>query len=443
MMAAVVLFGCTSEGTQSASSEPTAAVEPTATAMPPPTIAVEPTATAIPPPAVAPPRSTVLPTPAVRPAEDEIVIEPAGPFEAGQRTRLYVDPTQNIDLYNAGPLLCAAVAGGEELCDPRPLDNRGSMTSDEIAWIDVDVPRTHFGPTGHSDCAATNVACRLVFGRYPEGISASALLTFVDEPVVDPRVFEFVPAAEPGVFAFSADAEASDYDHVEQIARAAIGSSFDRDKLTLEFGPGPVCAFGSGEPPSGRDLLDEPPDWWALDWSLRDRISSCDWNGISAVGTTGEYQINRSIYTYHGWFDCAEVQCFVSIIIRWLHAMPDGSRLGSDEPIGFALVDAPGQWPSNERPMITITTPPPYEHGQEIVAVATNPRADEASSFAIATCVGTGNCVYPSQSLVDGVATISWKLPQTGCAPNRCYFAVNSGSEGLAPPAIAVVPLAE
>ena len=37
----------------------------------------------------------------------------------------------------------------------------------------------------------------------------------------------------------------------------------------------------------------------------------------------------------------------------------------------------------------------------------------------------------------------SWSLPSpgSGCGPNRCYFAINSNGEGLAPPAITLVPL--
>ena len=111
--------------------------------------------------------------------------------------------------------------------------------------------------------------------------------------------------------------------------------------------------------------------------------------------------------------------------------MPDGSTLGSDLTVARVLVDIPNSWPSI-RPSITIAEPGPYEPGQT-VTVEVRDHNEVGAGLGIAWCFGgETHCQYKFSSYRDGVHRVKWDLPpSSGCGTNRCYFAIDSQSEGL------------
>jgi hypothetical protein len=56
---------------------------------------------------------------------------------------------------------------------------------------------------------------------------------------------------------------------------------------------------------------------------------------------------------------------------------------------------------------------------------------------------GDDYCSYQFSTVSDGVHRVTWQIPlgSTECGSNRCFFEIESPSEGLAPPAIVVVPI--
>lgn len=233
-------------------------------------------------------------------------------------------------------------------------------------------------------------------------------------------------------------------------------ADFDPDKLELSWQVGGLCGFGPGDPPIGSKSLENPPSWWApttLDPAsdpalVRDFFGvSCDsFNDEKSGWPVGDESISRSlfrhIYGFGGWVDCAVTTCWLELGVTWTYPMPDGSTLGSDMPVARAIVDVEADWPS-ARPNIQILEPGPYSPGQDVTVEVTD-HPLRSDGLGIGWCPGgDGYCRYHFSTYLDGVHRVTWRIPgeSSDCGTNRCYFEVESQSEGLAPPAIVVVPI--
>lgn len=207
--------------------------------------------------------------------------------------------------------------------------------------------------------------------------------------------------------------------------------SFDSEHLQIEWSVGSVCGFGSTGRPIGSEGLVDPPSWWNVGGADHDEILNffgpvCDWNAadgsLNDIDINGilELRIQRNIYGYGGWVDCATNSCFVMLGWSWLHPEPGGGMVGSEGESIRVAVDVPSSW-SSQRPNISIDEPGPYRSGQS-----------ELLRWKFA-------------DVENGTASVQWAIEGTAdsCGLQRCYFALVSASEGLAPPAIALAPIVD
>lgn len=396
-----------------------------------------------------------------------ILITPAGPHVDGQTVELLAASSPTIDLFNSWLRLCASLDDREEICDPtwirpRPISDPPQGTQ----GVTIELPRTHFGPTGERDCADVDVVCRLVWRTEADTLLTSEPLTFTGPAPIADVTIQAVATDQPGQLALTTSGVDGSATAVQVLSVAQLDSIADSVGLQSDFEPenlditwriGGLCGFGPGTPPIGSETLEDPPTWWtptALDpatdsgaWSFFG--STCDslTPGVDIddeADTPFVLGLTRNIYGYGGWIDCAENACWLELNLGWTYPMPDGSTLGGDIPAARALVDIPTSWPT-KRPSITIVEPGPYTAGQQVtVEVRNHPL--ETSGLAIGWCPGgDGFCGYEFSTYDNGIHRVTWRIPTNAdeCGTSRCYFDIGSPSEGLAPPAIVIVPITD
>lgn len=414
-------------------------------------------------------RATSAPTtatPIVLPSisAGEMHIEPGGPYIDGQQVTLYADDDASIDLYNSWPRVCAVVGKEPEVCGAEPLKPKPVRTPPAgTQAVTVDLTRSNFDSSGPLDCGAAGVACRLLWRNEAGEFLTSAILTFTGE-LAEPLVRVSAELTnEPGVVRI--DTNNMDLDESlnrlppEDLARieATISEygSFDRERLEIDWSVGSMCGYGSAGAPIGSEDLIDQPSWWNVGDENENEGDPlhffgpvCDGDAVEGsldgIGSDGilEVRLQRNIYGYGGWIDCATSSCFVTIKMSWLHPEPGGGELGDEGDSIRVAIDVPASWPS-QRPTLSIAEPPPYRSGQTVTVEATGLTGDDT---AIGWCPGgDGYCGWKFADVVNGAATVQWTIPGSAenCGLQRCYFAVDSASEGLAPPAIVLVPLVD
>lgn len=414
------------------------------------------------------PSPTIAAPPGPVPESGELLMEPVGPYDAGDEVTLYLSPDDEIDIYYGGPMFCARVEGFEEFCGLGDgFVGARSERSMGVPSAIVAIPQLHFGPAGQSDCNDADVTCRLMYRTSTGDFVAGAPLEYRRSTELPRAEIAITAADEPGLFTIEtvlteppdgSFLEDSEFSWLREVVEDSLpGQGFDPSRLRFELTLGAVCGFGFGGRPIGSAPLIEVPDWWgglaARPGTLPDGSTpalgqNCDWDGIPSEQrfiddqqSVRTLRLPRMIYGYNGWMDCARDTCFLSVDLRWMYEMGDGSTLGSDLSLAYALIEPPPDWPENELPAISIRTPPPYRHGDTVTIEATDPRREGAP--AISFCVGKANCLYRFSTNDDGVATVEWTLPSSGCVPVRCYFGIDSGGEGLPPPVVAPVHIDE
>lgn len=394
------------------------------------------------------------------------VVVPAGPYVDGQEVTLLASSSDRIDLHNSSPRLCARVNGNDESCDPTWVRPRPvSDAPDGTQGVAIEMARTHFGPTGESDCAEPDVQCRLIWRTETGRLLSSDILRFTGEVEPASVSLEASIGDQPGVVAVRAvglDNEMSVDDvfstpqmqTIEDDVRST--AQFDPSRLQLTWHVGGLCGFGPGDPPLGSEDLESPSSWWApatLDPAADPSMvrsffgASCDFLDADrphelGAGGTLDLATSRNIYGFGGWIDCALAPCWVELVASWSYPMPDGSTLGSDLVVDRVLLDVPETWPT-QRPTITVVEPGPYCPGQQ-VTVEVHDHPVTRDGLGIGWCPGGDDyCSYHFSTYTEGVHRVTWQIPpgSTECGSNRCYFEIESPGEGLAPPAIVVVPL--
>jgi len=409
-------------------------------------------------------KSSTVPVEAI--PDSGVLIVPAGPHTDGQTVEVLAASSPPIDLYNSSPRLCARVDDAAEICDPtwiqpRPISNPPAGTQ----GVTVELPRIHFGPTGNRDCADTNVDCRLVWRTETNTLLTSENLAFTGPTPATNVTLQAVTGDQPGKLTLTANgvddsltaSEVFSTTQLDSIAESvSFQTNFEPSNLDIGWRVGGLCGFGPGTPPIGSDGLDDPPAWWAL--TTLDPTSdpaevrsffapTCDslTTGIQIENETDTPvvpDVARSIYGFGGWIDCAESACWIELNLSWTYPMPDGSALGGDVPAARVLVDVPASWPST-RPSIEIVEPGPYSAGQQVtIEVRNHPL--QTGGLDIGWCAGGDDyCGYRFSTYDNGIHRVAWVIPAdaTNCGESRCYFEIGSPSEGLAPPAITIVPI--
>ncbi len=397
---------------------------------------------------------------------DEIVIIPDGPYIDGQTVTVLASSRVALDTYNSSPRLCAVVDDSAEYCDPswaRPVSFAPAPLGSQ--GVEIELFQVHFGPTGDRDCGDDEVQCRLLWRTESGGLLASDELLFVGPPALRAVSLEVTLGSEPGsvtVQAHGLNPEASlgeilSYSELStMVGDIESVADFDPDLLAVTWEVSAFCGFGSGDPPIGSDGLEDPPAWWAPttllgdDAALTDSFfgANCDWLAIDGPRQlTGEepveLDLRRHIYGYGGWHDCAVDVCYLEFNVRWTHPMPDGSTVGSEVALARAIIDVPDHWPSI-RPSISIVEPGPYRPGQE-VTVEVRAHQHTEDGVAIGWCGVDVPCRYHFSTFTNGVHRVTWQIPPSAaeCGEGRCYFEISSQGEGMAPPAIVIVPVVE
>lgn len=295
---------------------------------------------------------------------------------------------------------------------------------------------------------------------------ASEELAFTGPPPPTNVTLQATTTGQPGELTlaarFDGSLAADQVFSAAQLERIAQSVSFQTDfeptNLDIGWRVGGLCGFGPGSPPIGSEGLEDPPAWWApttLDPAsdpagVRTFFApTCDslTTGVQIEEETDTpvvLAISRNIYGFGGWIDCAESACWIELSLSWTHPMPDGSTLGGDMPAARVLVDVPTSWPST-KPSIEIVEPGPYSAGQQVtIEVRNHPL--QADGLDIGWCPGGDDyCGYQFSTYANGVHQTSWAIPvdATDCGASRCYFEIGSPSEGLAPPAIVIVPITD
>lgn len=395
-----------------------------------------------------------------------ILMSPAGPHVDGQTIELLAASSPAIDLYNSSPRLCARVDGAEEICDPtwtppRPISNPPPGTQ----GVTIELPRTHFGPTGDRDCVDIDVVCRLVWRTEANTLLTSEELAFTGPAPIADVTLRAIATGQPEQLTLSTNGVDGSATADQVFSPAQLDSiaesvgyqtDFDPASLDITWRVGGLCGFGPGTPPIGSETLEDPPTWWApttLDPasdSAKVRsffAATCDslTTGVQIDGDAGTpvvHNISRNIYGYGGWIDCAESACWLELNLGWTYPMPDGSTLGGDVSAARVLVEIPTSWPST-RPSIGIVEPGPYSAGQQVtIEVRNHPL--QTDGLDIGWCPGgDGYCGYEFSTYDNGTHQVSMQIPDNAdeCGTSRCYFQIGSPSEGLAPPAITIVPI--
>lgn len=413
--------------------------------------------------------AATTPTVATQPSpvpDGRALVVPDGPYVDGQEVTLLAASSARIDLSNSSPRLCARVDRGDETCDPtwirpRPLGDTPPGTQ----GVAVELPRAHFGPAGEHDCADPDVRCRLLWQTEAGRLLSSDILRFTGAIEPAEVSLEASVGDEPGVVTVRAvglDTELSVDDvfsspqlqMIEDDVRSTTG--FDPDRLELKWQVGGLCGFGPGDGPVGSEDLERQPAWWApttLDAGADPSVArtffgvSCDFFDAERsheldAGATLDLATARNIYGFGGWIDCALTPCWIELLASWTYPMPDGSTLGSGVVVDRVVLDVPEAWPAR-LPTITVVESAPYAPGQH-VTVEVRGHPVRRDGLGIGWCPSDGDhCSYHFSTYTDGVHRVTWQLPPSSsdCGRNRCYFEIESPAEGLAPPAIVVVPV--
>ncbi len=391
--------------------------------------------------------------------EGRSVIIPEGPYVPGQQVNLLFRDDVAVDLLNGSPRLCAQINDGDEVCDPSLLQTQ--VLSDAptgTQGVTVEVPQRHFGPAGERDCGDVTMQCRLIWMSEAGQALASPDLTYSSALDPSPLIVEVMVGPEVGAAAIriqkldSIDlTEFLTPQRLEEIEDSVnLSGRFNREQLELTLAVGALCGFGVGGPPIGSEDLLESPSWWptTTPHPLSYRIN-CDWLAVegdlgSEGGDWANFRVKRDIYGFGGWQDCAIETCYLEAVVRWTHPLPGGSKLGEEITASRVLIDIPDTWPSS-RPSVSILEPGPYKPGQEVtVEVRNYPYG--SSELDIGWCPGDEyTCYYRSTTwtAIGDLYRVTLMIPRSadGCGLNRCYFAIDSPSEGMAPPAVVVVPV--
>ncbi len=391
--------------------------------------------------------------------EGNSVIIPEGPYTAGQLVTLLVHEDVTVDLYNRAPRLCARVNGGEEVCDPSRLHSQviGSAPVGTQGVI-VELPQRYFGPNGEGDCGQAAIKCRLLWADETGRALVSPELTYSSELDPSPLIIEVTVGPKVGVAAIRIQdldtldlAEFLTPQKLEEIEdNVNLSGQFNREDLELTLAIGALCGFGVGNPPIGSEDLLESPSWWPTtsSYPLSYRIN-CDWLAVEgeldAQGNAwANFRVQRDIYGFGGWQDCALETCYLEAVVSWTHPLPNGSALGDEIAASRVLIDIPDTWPSTTT-SVSILEPGPYEPGQEVTAEVRD-YPYNSRELSIGWCPNDDyTCYFGSTTwtAVGDIYRVTLRIPRSahGCGSNRCYFAIDTPSERMAPPAIVVVPM--
>jgi hypothetical protein len=286
---------------------------------------------------------------------------------------------------------------------------------------------------------------------------------------VSPPVELIVTTAEPGTMTVRAVAPtdltephvAFTPEELAAIERAVLGSgatSFSPDQLEITVGVGPLCSFDPGEPTEGLDQLEDPPSWWvrlpkghAVDGGIVEGL----WGGNCDIGADGDvaltppfespiaHPVSREIYGERGRSDCGLTRCYVTFWSRWTHPLNAEAGVSGGKVLDRTVIQLPADWPTPPRPSVHILEPGPYRQNQQVTVEVRNPRV--GPTVRIAWCLGGDvPCGYLGGIAQDDGsfrATMTLTPSAVGCGERRCYFQVNSGDKGAAPPAILIVPI--
>ncbi len=429
--------------------------------------------TAVPPPSQA---STLEPgsSPPGRQPVEVITIEPAGPYEDGQRVVLTFSSELGIDIRNWSAAICGRALGAEvETCDrtsSRPEVISDGAPADGLHRLAFKLERTHLGPEGPNDCGDPNFRCRVVQRDDRGGFIASADLEFRGDRVEPAVTLEVRPGDRPGEFIVDPDGIDADADALDLLTPAQaelagrISDQADAAPL-VSWALSTPCAYADGLEPVGSAELAEVPGWWARHWRGGDSWNRAEdpatgrtvWLGDdcdldAATGLAADdpnapvtYAADRGIDGYSGYLDCVDTQCFVAVSVRILVTRIDGSTLSFSRRMAVAPLPFDEDSPIRPRPSLAIVEPGPYRPGQTVTAEVRDLGPDHSSDVAWCDPDRASGCGHRGTRLDDdGVRRIEWKLPNSSdCGPNRCYFAIPSGTEGVAPPAVLVVPITE
>lgn len=409
--------------------------------------------------------STLIDSIGVAVPDGEIVLTPAGPYQSGQVVTLLADSDEAIDL-NTFPRLCARVGDAPEFCAPAPLAS--VPISDPPAGthgVTIELRRRHLGPTGEHDCGDPDTNCRVLWRTETSRLLVSPSLSFAgEEPPIPTVTLEATAGPDPGTVTLlpgGIDPNVPPASLLTDLELASIlqgtGAVIDPNQLRIGWELGPVCGLGEGAPPIGSEDLVDEPSWWhqpslqpTADGSTPAGLFGpiCDYGPPSVAIDQDNpsrpitVQLHRDIYGFGGWLDCAHAPCYIELMRRWSFPLPDGSTISNTTPVARTMLNIPTD-SARQRPTITVLESGPYRHDQTVTVEVHGYQGDDL--MAITWCPGGDKqCTYLNDTApVDGALRGTWSLPGpgSGCGPNRCYFAINSNGEGLAPPAIALVSL--
>jgi hypothetical protein len=403
-----------------------------------------------------------------------IAIVPDGPYVEGQQVTLVFSAALGLDISNWSASLCGGpVDTDEETCDVtdlRPEILSSSQPADGLDRLGYTLTRAHFGPTGWNDCGAADFRCRIVQRDDRGGFIASSDLVFAGVPPQPQVTLTVTPTDTAGQFVVDPDGIDLDPDPLELVTEAELesfarmGGVYDPEQAVVSWGLSGLCAYGQGRPPVGSEALAEVPDWWPAafrggdSWSRAEDPeggrtvllnAECDWRSVRGAPAPDDpnaaftIDVDRSLYGYGGYLDCAEVQCFVRLSVSVFHPLVAGGTTGFWRELSAALVPVDALLPAPVLPSIAIVEAAPYTPGQSVTVEVRNLRSGHGGLVAWCDPDAAFGCGYRNTRLDgDGVRRVEWEIPAgTACGLDRCYFAIDSEGEGLAPPAVVVAPV--
>ncbi len=333
-----------------------------------------------------------------------LTVDPAGPYEPGDKVAVSFDRSLSDDPFNDRPMICATVDGiAGESCDVDSLTSSVGPTEIEddqikrVFELDGDV----FTGAGYRSCAEPNVHCRFLAQPIEGGdVLASARLEFTSEPPNRHEQINIELTEEPGVYAIYGELAGS----VTSVQR---------------------CAFGTGEPmvdPRGQSL-------WLTFGGMAASATNCDAIRTDEQFTNGRFSIqpNREFFGYWGWTDCAEQVCY-------LRMSTGGSEWGT-----AALIPRWERLSVAPRPSLEIVTPGPHAAGDVIEVKVDNLPEGFVSAIGVCNPTSPWGCGYIDFDVGDGIHAMT--IPASVDSCGNCYLELDSRSEGLAPLAVTALPM--
>jgi len=360
----------------------------------------------------------------------EVAVEPAGPYEDGQRVTVRFTPALVPDV-SVG--LCAAVEDAPGESCGGTIGNLDALPAVDGRSVTVTLRRRVATPDGEIDCGDEAVSCSLV-ATDEEGTSRrSAGLDFVDDPSSGDgvRSLSVEPAGAPGTFTLRPEGLEA---HPSWLDRRAVDPSLAE---TMSAFVVRQCSYGASartEGPFGEDLWDQElsgPEAETCAAGPADVVIDADDPDRPLT-----VALPTLLHGYGGWADCRVDRCFLAVS-RTIVTSPNG---GSEERVVTTTLPPAGPWADAVRPTLTVDTPGPHGPGQTVsVTIAGLP---EGVDTIIGTChvANPWGCGYDLTPVGNGTHQVALHASQlTGCGPEECYLELDAGSEGLAPLATAAL----